>query len=574
MKKETRNKLESELQKYNKILLNNPFEPNILYKKANILFSLKQYKQALSVYDLLLKNEPENPNLWIKRAYTLFKIAGYKERNRWDMAELGALLMKSESIIIIVNEDLSKALDISFNLMKNQSTKNLNFFESDMEYAEAWGILNKIFYSLGRITQHIEATQAYNKICKEIQKSRREFERKRNAIWNYNKMLSEDNEDADSWYNIGQMLEEVNEYETAGEAYEKAAQLYYRKGGASIKSHLYETAHDSFKMVLKIKPELEYAWSKSGYVLIKQGKFKDAINNCNRALELNPKCAEAWYFRSIALAKLKMYNDSLISYDKTLEIDPEFVEALNGKGRVLTEVQRYDEALEYYEKALKLKSENPVLWCNKCFVLRKLSRYEEALDACEKSLKVDPNYYKALFNRACILEKLNRNEESKLAYNKAANSFYAFGNHFLKNRDFNKAIEFYDNVLRIVPTHIGALGKKGSTLAKLGCIKEALILIDKALDTDSKCAEIWFIKSEIYYQDEDIKKARECYEKAFQLDQNIINLNPSLGKKISNYQINSKNVIDGSIETKKRKNNSTINWYDEDNPINRYGLYK
>lgn len=387
-------------------------------------------------------------------------------------------------------------------------------------------------------------------------------------------MLSENDNDADSWYNIGRRLEGVNEPELAGKAYERAAQLYYKKGEDSIKNHLYENAYDSFKIALELKPELESAWAKSGYVLIKQGKLKDAICNCEKALELNCNCAEAWYFRGVALAKLKKYDDSLISYDKTLEINPEFVEALNGKGMVLAEIQHYDEALKYYEKAINLKFNHPILWYNKCFALIKLSKYEEALEACEKSLTIKPNYCEALCNKAYILERLNRDEESKLAYTQAANSFYELGNHYYQSRTFNKATKFYDSTLKIIPTHIGALNKNGSALAKQGRIKDALALINNALDINSKCAESWLIKSEIYYLDEDINKALECYEKAIQLDQNVINLNPLLGKKISDYHVSNKNVTYTDIKTKKEKDESIKNWYDEDNPINKYGLYK
>ena len=567
MKKETEERLEKELQDCNKILLSNPHDVGALCKKGDLLFDLKQFQKALGVYDFLINIAPENPDLWIKKLRTLFKLGEYKEINKvHDIEGVFTIIVENKSRDL--REEVNKALDVVYSLMKNESIDHENFFGSRLGYAKAWGELGIFFFSTGRFTEARDVYKILNKVYKAIDESSREFQRKSDAIRKYSIVKYENNEDGDVWYNVGRMLEKTNEPKRAGDAYERAAQLFYKKGNTSIKKHLYKTAYDSFKKTLELKPKFGHAWVKGGYVLIKQSEFENAIKHFDKALEINQENAEAWYFRGIALAKLKIYNDSLNSYEKALKIEPRFFEVFYEKGKVYSEVQSYDKALKCYEEALNLREDHSILWNNYGFVLGKLNKYEEALEAYQKSLEIKPDYYKSLYNKAYILEKLERNDESKLTYLKAAESFYEAGDFFYSNGNFRKAVEFYDNVLKIIPDHVGALSKKASALFKQGNIRDTrdvLKLVDKSLEIDPKCAESWFLKGEVCYKRGETEKAREFHEKAIQLD-------TTLSEKTSHLHSCDHN-IDKCTKSKKEIHNSD-NWYDEENYINKYGLYK
>ncbi|KKG09781.1 hypothetical protein EO98_02665 [Methanosarcina sp. 2.H.T.1A.6] len=537
-----------------------------MYEKGDILFKLHQLQNALEVYNFLIDIIPENPDFRIKKLHTLLKLEGYREINQvHSVADTLSPIMENKSMGR--EKEISKSIDIVYNLMKNESIDHESFFGSRMGYARAWGELGTFLLSTGRLMEAKEANKTSCKIYDAINKSLGEAQRKSNAIRNYNFMIYENNEDGNAWYNVGRILEKVNESKRAGDAYEKAAQLFYQKGNTSIKKHLYGIAHDSFKKTLEIKPTFGRAWVKGGYVLIKQNEFENAIKYFDKALEINQEDAEAWCFRGIALAKLKMYNDALNSYEKALKIEPQFFEVLYEKGNIYSEVQSYEKALKCYEEALELRENHSILWNNYGFVLGKLEKYKEALEAYDKSLKIKTDYYKALYNKAYVLEKLGRSEESKLVYLKTAESFYETGNIFYTNGNFCKAVEFFENVLKIIPGHVGALSKKASALFKQGNIdtRDILKLVDKSLEIDPKCAESWFLKGEVYYKSSETEKAREFHEKA-------IKLNPALSEKMS-YLYSYDHAIQKDSKLEGEKHNFE-NWYDKENYVNKYGLYK
>ncbi len=570
MKNKTKVKLENELKNCNRILSRAPLDEQALYRKGDVLFELKQYQEALEVYELLIDTVPGKPDLWMKKIRTLIKFKkGIDENKAFDFeSELTNYINAKYRPSDPDTEEINEALDVTYNLMINNSIDNVSFFEPRMGSFEGWSKLAKLFSIMGRYDEANKAYKTSHKIYESINKSFREAQRKINAIQNYNNMIYENNEDGDAWYNISHTLEKVGESEKASDACKRAFQLYYKRGNVSIKKHLYEIAYKSFKKALEINPEFERAWVKSGYALIKQSEFKNAINHFDKALEMNQEDAEAWYFRGLAFAKLKLHNDSLNSYERALKIKPQFFEVFYEKGRLYSEIQNYKKSLEFYEEALKLKDKDFMLWNNYSFVLAKSEKYREALKACQKSLEIKPDYYASLYNKAYILEKLGKEEESKFVYLRAAESFYETGDRLYSSSNFRKAVEFYDNVLKIIPDHVGALSKKSSSLFKLGDIRDTrdiLRLTDKALEIDPKCAECWFLKGEIYCKRGETEKAREFHEKAIQL-------NPALSEKMS-YLYNYDHKVDKCTQSKKEKN-KIENWYEEENYVNKYGLYK
>jgi tetratricopeptide (TPR) repeat protein len=67
-------------------------------------------------------------------------------------------------------------------------------------------------------------------------------------------------------------------------------------------------------------------------------------------------------------------------------------------------------------------------------------------------------------------------------------------NEMKHREDYTKAIEAYDQVLKIDPRHARALHSKGNVLDMLGRYEEAISCYDSALECDSLNAETWYNK--------------------------------------------------------------------------------
>ncbi len=113
-----------------------------------------------------------------------------------------------------------------------------------------------------------------------------------------------------------------------------------------------------------------------------------------------------------------------------------------------------EKGLAYLEEAIKLAPSNALYLCDAGRALIKLGRYQEARRYFNNAREIDP-------------EELG--------------SLIGFGNCAAAENNFEESIEYYDQVIRVVPDYWGSYYFKAVSLCDLQRHKEALLCIQRCL---------------------------------------------------------------------------------------------
>jgi tetratricopeptide (TPR) repeat protein len=134
----------------------------------------------------------------------------------------------------------------------------------------------------------------------------------------------------------------------------------------------------------------------------------------SQGLKLNPEAAEVLFSTANVSYELKRYEEALDSYDRALAIRPDFAHALGNRGNVLFELKRYEEALDSYDRALAIQPDFAQAHHGRATVLStfQLIRYEEALDSYDRALAIQPDFAEAYHGRGNLLRTFGRIKEA------------------------------------------------------------------------------------------------------------------------------------------------------------------
>jgi tetratricopeptide (TPR) repeat protein len=164
------------------------------------------------------------------------------------------------------------------------------------------------------------------------------------------------------------------------------------------------------------------------------GKIQ-AMECFKKAVAIDPNNAEYWYHRGETHTHFDDWYSAIECYDKALAIDPNNSDYWASKGYCQERLpdQRHL-AMECYDKAISVDPGKPYAWVCKVRRLEGMKEYVQAIETCERMLAAVPDY-------------------DDFAY-------IGIGHSLSKSGQPEKAIEYYDKVLKNNPSHHTALKGK------------------------------------------------------------------------------------------------------------------
>jgi len=134
-------------------------------------------------------------------------------------------------------------------------------------------------------------------------------------------------DDADEWYNRGNLLHEQEKYSEAEQAYRRA---------------------------IEIEPDIVHAWTNLGLVIATQGRYSEAERACRRAIEIKPNDASAWRYLGNSLMEQEFFTESVEAFENAAKYDRESWEAWYGFGLARIYLGRLREGDEAFRRAIQL----------------------------------------------------------------------------------------------------------------------------------------------------------------------------------------------------------------------------
>jgi tetratricopeptide (TPR) repeat protein len=270
-----------------------------------------------------------------------------------------------------------------------------------------------------------------------------------------------------------------------------------------------EIVQEIRKIVLQIQNSrvAEVDWESEGDRLMQLNQYEKALDAYERALQLDAKNAEAYVGKGNALGGLNKPVEALTSYESAIRLNPANVIAYINRGNVFRNLGRFIEALASYDLALGLDPKSYIPYLEKGRTLHHLGLFSEALDAYNQALTLAPNSASAYIGRGTVAIKLERYPEALADFNralqfdsKAQETFFLRGTIYLQLGQYESAYEDFLQTIRLDSKFTLAYLGMGDALRKMRRDEEALGAYDSAIILDPSNAYAYQTKASILYE--------------------------------------------------------------------------
>ena len=314
------------------------------------------------------------------------------------------------------------------------------------------------------------------------------------------------------------------------------AKLYNNRGFVRLGLQSFKAALSDFDQATELAPQFMNAYNNRGLLYIAQSRFDDAIQEFNRAIELDPQYADAYNNRGFAALEAGQMEQALDDFNLTLRLDPEYVNAYNNRGLLRARAGDYKNAIIDFTEAMMRDPLNPKYYEHRCEVyLRQgatdkavadekkivwliqlhefgaeiarqsqpadvlISRAEhylhvddldKALVDLDRSIVLDPRSARAFAARADVHLRQQRileakaDAEASLAIEPAQQAYSVLGDVYLKQLDFDRAIENFAYARRVDPLVAEAYYLKSRSLAQQGQGDQSQSTLEQAIALD------------------------------------------------------------------------------------------
>ncbi|MEO1593434.1 MAG: tetratricopeptide repeat protein [Cyanobacteria bacterium J06632_22] len=166
---------------------------------------------------------------------------------------------------------------------------------------------------------------------------------------------------------------------------------------------------------LEILPQDWDAWQRKGAILIELERYEEALTALDRAVQTNPKAVKALNSKAwLLLAKLDRPQETLETLEKSLSTRQNQPDIWHFRGVILAEMQQNEAAIEAFDTAIRYSPRHEAAWFSKSTALLSQGQYAAALAATDWVLKSNPKRADAAYNKACCYAQLKDVDQALL----------------------------------------------------------------------------------------------------------------------------------------------------------------
>lgn len=338
-----------------------PYSSNIFILKAEILFHMQKFGQALLALDKYDQLEFQSIDSIILRSDIL------KAKEQYNEA-IGLLKFKL---------DLFEGKD-RINLLLELS----EIYDEIEDYKKVFYVLEEILFldyknedALHKISFWTSFLELYDESIK---------------IHQY--IVNEDPYNSIAWFNLGTAFQGKRQYLEAIDAYEfclviddKFEFAYRNIADAYIRLKQYKKAINSLKKHIDLGVEEDVVFEALGLCYEKLGNFESARQYYLLASHLDPEDENLYYKIGSLYAKEGKWDAALKHYERALVINNKHLKSLQGVGIALLEMEDFETGFAFLKKATSIKVKNITPWILYLKRLIQLELYETAQEAIEEA---------------------------------------------------------------------------------------------------------------------------------------------------------------------------------------------
>lgn len=221
----------------------------------------------------------------------------------------------------------------------------------------------------------------------------------------------------------------------------------------------------------------------------------------------------------------KQFQEAKKLIDEALKVTPDDKELLKLAGLTYVNLELWANAKKYFESVVKFESEDATSWFYLAKCYEKLGDLISAKNAYITVIQLRSEYKDAYTSLCVILMKLNDILET-IKYAQQAKTFdddyifdFIIGTAYMKNKEFDKALEPLKSALEKGPRNLGTLNSLGTCYMATGNTAKAISTYEKALEINPKAPMAYYNIGSAYQIQQNHSKAVEYLRKALELDE-------------------------------------------------------
>ena len=369
----------------------------ILYQRAGVYYSMKDYANADADYQLMLKH------------------------NEADQVAMIGLVRN-----MIRREDYEGAIELA-----NQCVKY------DDSYEEIYKFRMQAYEKLGKVDLAIDDAILYFDKANNPETSFVEDIFKKHLSYALAKVNAMCNKDKESmrWKMLEISIYEwsydyvsaIAEYNKIEKEYGTAPMIYY------YRSQCYNEIGNSEKAIADITKCIEMGDGRDYYALAERadfyreaGRYDEAIVDFSTMIDIAPMSAYAYYKRGWCYELKGDDKTAMDNYNAGIDVDKEYPYIFLMRGELYLKQEKTDLANVDFEEILKLDTIAQSGSCRQ-YALLFLGRNNEAIEWMDKIIESDSDNNGSYYDKACLLSRMGKVEDAiaalRVAFEKGFRSF-------------------------------------------------------------------------------------------------------------------------------------------------------
>ena len=242
-------------------------------------------------------------------------------------------------------------------------------------------------------------------------------------------------------------------------------EYYIKKGDLAFKNKKYEKAIKSYNKAIALEKSDFFSFFKRGNTFSKIKNHEKAIDDYTTVLSLNAAYSEAYFKRSIEFDKMGYISSAIEDMTEYIKKNPAAYEGYNLRCKYYCRTGEYEPVISDLNKMITISPTSDLL-CKRGELKSYKKKYAEAMSDYKRAYKINTNDAKASDGIGKTLFLLNKKEEAVEWLENAVklnstniNTFFYLGLYSQENKNFNKALSYYEQGTKM----------KGETLTALFC---------------------------------------------------------------------------------------------------------
>ena len=209
-------------------------------------------------------------------------------------------------------------------------------------------------------------------------------------------------------------------------------------------------AKSIYKKIITINSKLPNAYYNLGNILNDLGEYEKAINCYEKVIIIDPQNISAFNNLGVLYKNAENFKKAIYYFENAIKINKQYFGAYINLGNILKDVGEYEKAINCYEKVIKTDPQNISAFNNLGVLYREIREYQKAIYYFNQVIDINPNLVVSYLNLGYAFLGLEDLINAKLYFKKAiqlnpnnVDTHYSFMEFLEKSNDvrgLNKAI--------------------------------------------------------------------------------------------------------------------------------------